>query len=115
MPIIGVIISFLTSWFARFVGVQAIRFIALKAILGVLVMTILPTVLYNLLTLLLQEIMSLVSSNVTSAGLQPFTYQMVGIAGWLGGIAQLPQAFSVILSAVAFRLMLSFIPFLNRM
>jgi hypothetical protein len=112
MGVIGAILSFLSGWFARLLGAGAIRAVIWKGIIYALFVAILPTVLYNLFSLILQEFLSIASSYGSQG--QSIVVTFTGFIGWLAYNLKIPEAFSMLLSALAFRVTISFIPFLNK-
>ncbi len=88
------------------------RWIAQKVLLTTLFITVLPIVLNNFLYEVIQYAIN-IASTVDPQGLPSLTLQLSGLAGWFFSNLYLPDAFSVILSAVSVRVFLNHIPFLR--
>ncbi len=115
LPAVGAILSFLGGWFARLLGSAVVRAIALRAMLLALFVTVLPRVLYNLLSEVTQEIFDIVSAQVGTSHVGAQVLQVAGLAGWFAIQLHIPEAFSLIMTAVAFRVTISFIPYVGRL
>lgn len=110
----GAILAFLSGWAARLLGVGALRFALWKAILWTFVVSVLPTVLYNLLSSLISEYIAMVSNYTTGSGQTSYVVTLSGLAAWLAVQLKIPESFSLILSAVVFRIGIRLIPFFGR-
>jgi len=88
------------------------RWIAHKVLLTTLFVTILPIVLNNFLYEVIQYAINIASS-VNPQGLPDLTLSLTGLAGWFFSSLYLPDALSVVLSAVSVRVFLNHIPFLR--
>ena len=111
------VISGLAAWlfgvFNVFLTTIGNHFLATKIIMGVLFITVLPVVLNNLIYDLIETSLNFISSSVTSEGLEPFSMQLTGLGAWLAEVLKITDAFSVIMSAVAFKFTLRLIPFVR--
>lgn len=105
------ILAFIGAWFARLIGVGAVRAIIWKGILYTLFVTIFPTVLYNLFSSLLTEFIAIASSYGSTGS--SVVVHLTGFAGWFAAHMKIPEVFSMIISALCFRVTISFIPFLR--
>ena len=88
------------------------RYIAYKTLLATLFVVVLPIVLNNFLYSLLEIAFSYASS-LNSQNLPQITLQITGLAGWFFSNLYLPDALSVVLSAISLRVFLNHIPFLR--
>lgn len=111
MPVIGLIIA-LGSMLAKYISVEVLRFVAMRALLLSLVVVILPIVIETFLTNMFESSMSLMSSTVSGTNLSGIV-PLTGVFGWVGQMLKLPEALSVVLSAVSLRFALNMIPFVR--
>lgn len=103
----------LLGWLVATVfGDNVIRFVAGKAITTAMFVVILPIVLNNFIYDLLDMCMTIVGNNASSAG---FSGQMSfgDLAGYLIHQFMLPDALSVLVSAMILRVVLNHVPFLR--
>ncbi|OFW55156.1 MAG: hypothetical protein A2163_09655 [Actinobacteria bacterium RBG_13_35_12] len=115
VPLIGGILAFLTGWFARFLGVQALRFVAWKAILWFIVVSVFPVVIYNVVSGLLSEAFNMYADQVEGYSETSILINLTGCLGWLAVHLKIPESFALILSAAMFRIAVSMIPFIGKM
>ena len=90
-----------------------LRFIATKALLVTLFVVVLPIILNNFVYELLSLAMSAVNDFSTYGDLPPLVAQFTGLAGWFLQVLRIPDAFSVVISALSVRVFLDHIPFLR--
>ena len=96
---------------SRIFADASLRFVAFKVVLATFFISVLPVVLNNLIYELLEISLSLVGS-ITPPNLQTvLSYD--GLTGWLLATLRIPEALSVVLSAVSYRLTLNMIPFVR--
>lgn len=108
------IIALIGGVLGKFLTDRFLAFVALKALLYALFILVLPIVLKNVLTWFMSQMMTLINSNIQSGStLEAFTMQLNGVGAYLGGMLQLPYCLSIILSAIALRITLNFIPFVR--
>ncbi len=89
-----------------------LRFIATKTLLATLFVVVLPIVLNNFVYEIIEYAVNIASS-VNSASLPDLTLNLTGLAGWFASNLYLPDALSVVISAVSVRVFLDHIPFLR--
>lgn len=90
------------------------RYIATKAVLITLFVGVLPVILNNFVYSLLQIAMDYASNlNGQADSLPQIALQLTGLAGWFFSNLYLPDALSVIFSAISIRVFLNHIPFLR--
>ena len=93
------------------------RYIAIKLVLITLMSVVLPIVVSRILYTLLSKAIALANSSSTTAiaagNLAPIHVQLVGLAGWLGSVLRLPDAFALLIGAVILKLTLQMIPFVR--
>ena len=112
--IIPFIISFATAivtQFARVFTVESLKFLAWRAFILFIVFIALPIVFYNVATDLIFDLMSYAVSKISGTAGSPVIVQLTGLAGWIGNQINIQSSISIIMSAVATRFALSFIPF----
>jgi hypothetical protein len=105
----GAIVSAIVGWVGALLARSTVVYLALKGLLFVLFVSVLPVVINNLIYKLLQGSMDVVGTTAGSA--HSTVVALAGIAGYLGSVLRLPEALSVMLSAVATRFALKLIPF----
>ncbi|MDA8326555.1 MAG: hypothetical protein M0033_10100 [Nitrospiraceae bacterium] len=98
---IGEFIVWIAGLVARLFSSQVARWVIFKALVQLVVITILPVVLINVYNSILVSRFNALTSNSGSAS--SLTVQFVGLAGWLASQLMVPQAFAIIISAVAVR------------
>lgn len=112
-----VLFSTILSWFSSLAGRYlldaGLRFIATKALVYTLLVVTFPIVIKNLLCWLVDTLNQIVQSSIDPGSVTSFTHQLTGLAGWLGEQLLLPTCVSVLLSAIAIRFVLNFIPFVG--
>ena len=90
------------------------RYVALKTVLVTLFVGVLPVVLNNFVYSLLEIAINYATSlNGQATNLPQIALQITGLAGWFATNLYLPDALSVVLSAVSVRVFLNHIPFLR--
>ncbi len=89
-----------------------LRFIAMKTVLATLFIVVLPVILNNFVYEIIEYAINLASSTPTS-GLPSLTLNLTGLAGWFFANLYLPDALTVVISAVSVRVFLDHIPFLR--
>ena len=112
MPILPAILSFLGSALAKTLTDNVIKWVAMKSLLVFLFVTVVPLVLNNFIYELIEIIMNLANTQASSStfdGAMSFT----GFLAWLIECFRLPEALSVLVSALVLRLALSMIPFVR--
>jgi hypothetical protein len=111
------VFSVILQWFSglagRYLVDAGLRFVATKALVYTLLTITFPVVIKNLLCWLVYALNQIVSSSISSGSVTSFTHQLTGLAGWLGEQLLLPTCVSVLLSAIAIRFVLNFIPFVG--
>lgn len=110
----GALIAWLGTALASLLESGVLRFLAYKVILKVLLVVILPVVLYNLLFDLLTEYLQFVSDQMSSSGVQPFVFQLSGLAGYMADRLGIIAGVSMLISALVIKLTFRMIPFLGR-
>lgn len=90
------------------------RYLATKAVLTTLFVVVLPVVLNNFVYGLLEIAIEYATTlNGQAQNLPQIVLQLTGLAGWFFANLYLPDALSVVLSAVSIRVFLNHIPFLR--
>ena len=110
--LIAPLLSWLGSVAARFIGDTALKWIALKVLSVTLLTVTLPIVLKNILTWLVQQV-ELIVRSYSGGSVDSFSVQLTGLAGYLGDQMMLGTCVSIILTAIAIRLFLNFVPFVG--
>jgi len=107
------LLSLIGGVFAKFLTIDMAKFLATRALLLSLFTLVLPVVLYNVFTMILEEILNYSSSLVSSSGFSSTIFELTGFAGWIATQINLSASLSIFFSAVAFRYVLSLIPFIR--
>lgn len=105
----ALVFSFFSGWFVRFLGGAAVRYLAFKIIAYLLFVTILPVILYNVFSYIIGEVLQLVQSY--GGSIQPIVIQLSGLSGYLAQQFRLPEALSLVLSAILFRVTMKIVTF----
>lgn len=111
--ILATLFTFLRGLVVGVLGVGAARLLILKVLLFGLVVTVLPTIIYNLVVEIFQELLNYSASRIQDVQ-GDFIYSATGLAGFLATYLRLPEVFSILASAFSFRVVIAFIPFVNR-
>lgn len=114
MPaLLGLILSFLGSAFAKIFTDKVLGYIAMKAILVFLFVTIVPLILNNFLYDIMEILFNFSSSQTSGAGTINGAMSFSGLAGYLVAQFKLPECLSVVVSALTLRVALQMIPFVR--
>jgi len=97
----GGLISALASFLS---AGSVLRWIAFKTVAYALMVVVLPVVLWNVMSDWTLYLLGYVIGQLPP---DSFTYQMTGLAGWFAVQLQLPQVITVLVSALATRMMIS--------
>lgn len=108
-----VLLSFLGSFVAKFLGDKVLGWIAVKALMVFLFVTIVPLVLNNFAYDIIEIMMNFASGQAAGAISLNGAMSFTGFMGWLIECFRLPEALSVLVSALILRLTLSMIPFVR--
>jgi len=114
LPILGGIFAFLSGWFGRFLGSRLLLLATWKLLIWSFAITVFPVLLYNVVSDLTGEYMTAVSTIASDQEVAPFLASFGGLLGWLCIKAKIPEALSLIFSALSFRMAISMIPFMGR-
>ena len=113
MPIIITsLLSFLGSFVGKFLTDSLLKFVAYKVLLFTLLTVTFPIVIKNLLTWLFNILTSTVST-IDLGNLSSTVVQLTGFTAYLAQQLHLVDCVSIILTAVAIRFALNFIPFIG--
>jgi hypothetical protein len=107
----GALLTFIASAFASLVGQTVVRFAAWKLVIWTIVVVVLPIVLNNFIHSLLSDAISLVNSYSGSSS--SMVVQLSGLAGWFATYLRIPEGFSILISAIVFRITIKLIPFIR--
>lgn len=110
-------ISRLLSWLSAFGGKflvdSTLKFIATKVLVYSLLCVTFPIVIKNLIVWLVVQVQSLVAANMPAGSISTTALQLSGLCGYIGSHLMLSTCISIILSAIAIRFVLNFIPFVG--
>jgi|APHig6443717497_1056834.scaffolds.fasta_scaffold682224_1 hypothetical protein len=114
MPIVfSAILSWFSSLAGRYLVDVGLKFLAYKVLVYTLLTVTFPIVIKNLLVWLMEQVNSIIQSSLPSGDIASFSASLTGLAGWLGDQLMLPTCISIVLSAIAIRFVLNFIPFVG--
>ncbi len=85
-------------------------FLAMKALMIALIITVLPIILKNTFTWLIETTHNAMAQAVSGYQLSAQIIQISGVGAYLAQQFQLPTCLSIIVTALAIRLVLNFIP-----
>ena len=111
----GFIIAWLGRAFITGIGFSAVRFTATKVILWVMMVTIFPAVLMHVFWMFYNTVISTITQVDGAYGLDPnsLILEFSGIAAWFAIHLKLVEGFSLLMSAVLFRIATRMIPFVR--
>ena len=107
------ILSWFSSLAGRYLVDVGLKFLAYKVLVYTLLTVTFPIVIKNLLVWLMEQVNSIIQSSLPSGDITSFSASLTGLAGWLGDQLMLPTCISIVLSAIAIRFVLNFIPFVG--
>ena len=107
------LLSWLLSAFGTMVGYSVIRFTAMKVFIWVILITVVPVLFSRLIYMLIEGVMSTIDSIDGTYGITSTIINFTGIAAWLAVHLKLVEGFSLIMSAMAFRMAIRMIPFVR--
>lgn len=108
-----VILSFLGSMIAKTFADKILGWIAFKAVMVFLFITVVPLLLNNFLYDIIKIMMDFASGQAAGASALDGHMTFSGFLAWLIECFRLPEALSVMVSALVLRLVLSMIPFVR--
>lgn len=112
MIIITPIFSFFTAIFGRFLTDVGLKFVAWKVLIFTFLTVTLPVVLKNFMTWLFDVLTSVVSG-VDFGDIDSAVVNIGGLAGYFIDQFMIPDCLAIIISAIAIRFALNFIPFIK--
>lgn len=107
------ILTLIGSVFARVLADKVVGWVAMKAILVFLFITIVPLLLNNFLYDIIEIMMNFASGQAGGATALNGDMTFTGFMAWLIECFRLPEALSLLISALVLRLILSMIPFVR--
>lgn len=107
------IFSFFSRLIGRLITDIGLKFVANKALIYTFLTVTFPIVIKNMLCWLMDCLNSVIQATLPDGDIESFTASLTGLAGWLGEQLLLPTCISILLSAIAIRFVLNFIPFIG--
>jgi hypothetical protein len=107
------LLSWLLSAFGSWVGYSVVRFTAMKLFIWTIVITVLPVLFSRLIYMLIEGIMGTLNTIDGTYGVDNYLLNLTGIAAWFAIHLKIVEGFSLIMSAVAFRMAIRMIPFVR--
>lgn len=113
VPIATSFLAWIGAFLAKVFTVETLRFLAWRAFILFIVFVCLPVVLYNVGVDLIFALIAQAMDYTGTLGFSELTIQLTGIAGYIANEINLPQCFSIYMTAIATRFAMGFIPFLR--
>lgn len=113
---LGWLAGLLTSMFGRWLSDNLTRMIILKGLLVFLMVTILPIVLINTFDYILGEVMDsalMMSRDYMPSDTLHVILRFTGFGAWAAQRARIPEAITIVTTAMSIRYVLNFIPFVK--
>jgi hypothetical protein len=110
---LSVILSFMGTSVARVFTDSVLKWIAFKLLMVFLFITVVPLLLNNFLYDVIEIIMNFASSQTGGSSAFNGAMSFTGLTGWLISTFRIPEAVSVLVSALVLRVILSMIPFVR--
>ena len=107
------LLSWLLSAFGSWVGYSVVRFTAMKLFIWTIVITVLPVLFSRLIYMLIEGIMGTLNTINGTYGVDSYLLNLTGVAAWFAIHLKIVEGFSLIMSAVAFRMAIRMIPFVR--
>ena len=107
------LLVWLGSAFASALGYSAVRFVAWKLVVYSIVTVVVPIILINVIYSLIEGAMSLATTAQNEYGLSPILVQLTGLGAWFAVYLKIPEGFSLLMSAIMFRVAIRMIPFIR--
>jgi len=109
------VLALIAGWIARWFAIDAMKVVMWRLFFWTLSTLVLSTVIYYAVSHVVMDIVSFAQDRLSQAtgGSSLTAVRLVGCAGWLATMLKLPEAFSVILSAIMLRWSISLIPFIG--
>jgi len=109
----GAILGFLGTMMAKYLGDGLLKWIAFKAVMVILFITVVPLILNNFLYDIMEIFKNLVSGQAAGASALNGDMTFSGFMAWILTCFRVPEAFSLLVSALCLRLILNMIPFVR--
>ena len=107
------LLMWLVSAFGSAVGYSVVRFTAMKIFVWTIVITLVPVLFSRLIYMLVEGVMSTLDSVDGAYGITSTIISFSGLAAWLATHLKIVEGFSLIMSAIAFRMAIRMIPFVR--
>lgn len=107
------LLGILFSWVGKFFGDKLLQFVAWKVLIYSLLTITFPIVIKNLVKWGFDLVSGLIESNIDVGELGAAKIHLSGLAGYLANCLALEDCIAILLSAVAIRFTLNFIPFVG--
>ena len=107
------LLSWLLSAFGTMVGYSVVRFTAMKVFIWVILITVVPVLIGRGIYMLIEGVMSTMTSIDGTYGINSSIVNFTGITAWLASRLKIVEGFSLIMSAMAFRMAIRMIPFVR--
>jgi hypothetical protein len=107
------LIAFIGSAFAKVFLDKVLGWVALKVLLVLLFTIFVPIILNNFLYDIIKIMMDFATGSAAGATAIDGHLSFSGFAAWLIEVFRIPEAFSLLVSALVLRLVLSMVPFVR--
>jgi hypothetical protein len=113
----GALLGWLLSAFGSAVGYSVVRFAAWKVLLWTMAITVFPVLIMRAVYMLIEQVQTTLLNTVSDPSISMDPSSLVvsisGIAAWFAIHLKLVEGFSILMSAVAFRMAIRMIPFVR--
>ncbi|MCF6205080.1 MAG: hypothetical protein L3J59_15660 [Methylococcaceae bacterium] len=114
MPGVAAAVASIIAWFGSFLTASVIRYIAIKAVIVGVVVIILPIVINNIVYKFMQMAVNFAGNNSPdNSFIGSLTFNASGMLAYVIDAMSIPEAFSIVMSALALKFTLSFFSFKN--
>lgn len=107
------LLAYVGSIFSKFFSDVMLKFVAFKALAVTFITVTLPIVLKNMVNWMMEQVIALSQSNLNMDDLSSATMTLTGIAGYFASHLLLPDCIAIIVTGIAIRFVLNFIPFVG--
>lgn len=114
LPLVATgLFSFLGTLLGKLLTDGLLRYLAYKALAITLTITVLPILLKNFIVWVVTEINTVITSVMAGNSLQSTVITLSGLSAWIADQMMMVDCVSVLVSALAVRFVLNFIPFIG--
>ncbi|MCF6267693.1 MAG: hypothetical protein L3J57_14270 [Desulfuromusa sp.] len=102
------------AWFGSLITASVLRYIAIKAVMIGVVVVLLPIVINNIIYKFMEKAINFAGSTSTDTTfINSLAFNATGMLAYVVEALSIPEAFSIVMSALALKFTLSFFSFKN--